>query len=140
MTKHPCWTCAQPATHVFTREGSITLYACDNCTRIDRAEAESRGWTIASTLTTGGTHYGNDPMGAPTQHQGLLENCPAPECQDQTAESDDELAARVEQMDRDLDQVLDVEAGLAEVLHAGQAVDDGLDRLFRRLGPPLAEN
>lgn len=43
----PCWTCAQPATHAFTREDSNTLHACDNCTRIDRTEAESRGWTIA---------------------------------------------------------------------------------------------
>lgn len=42
----PCWTCAQPATHTLTRKGSNTLHACDNCTRIDRAEAESRGWTI----------------------------------------------------------------------------------------------
>jgi len=41
-----CWTCNQPATHTLTREGSNTLHACDNCTRIDRAEAESRGWTI----------------------------------------------------------------------------------------------
>lgn len=32
------------------------------------------------------THYGNDPMGAPTQHRGLLENCPAPDCQDRVAE------------------------------------------------------
>lgn len=46
MAKNPCWTCKQPATHVFTREGSNTLHACDNCTRIDRAEAKSRGWTI----------------------------------------------------------------------------------------------
>lgn len=42
----PCWNCGQPATHVMTREGSQTLNACDNCTRIDRAEAESRGWTV----------------------------------------------------------------------------------------------
>ena len=84
MAKHPCWTCAQPATHVFTREGSNTLHACDNCTRIDRAEAESRGWTI--TPLAAASHYGNDPMGAPTQHQGALENCPAPECQDRVAE------------------------------------------------------
>lgn len=42
----PCWTCAQPATHTLTREGSNTLHACDNCTRIDRTEAESRGWTV----------------------------------------------------------------------------------------------
>lgn len=44
----PCWTCAQPATHVLTREGSITLHACDNCTRIDRAHAEARGWTVTA--------------------------------------------------------------------------------------------
>lgn len=41
-----CWNCRQPATHTMTREGSNTLHACDNCTRIDRTEAESRGWTI----------------------------------------------------------------------------------------------
>lgn len=41
-----CWNCNQPATHVMTREGSNTLPACDNCTRLDRVEAESRGWTI----------------------------------------------------------------------------------------------
>lgn len=45
----PCWTCAQPATHVMTREGSIALHACDNCTRIDRAEAERLGWAITAT-------------------------------------------------------------------------------------------
>lgn len=32
------------------------------------------------------THHGNDPMGAPTTHKGLLENCPAPECQDRVLE------------------------------------------------------
>ena len=42
----PCWTCAQPATHTFTREGSNALRACDNCTRIDREHAEGRGWTV----------------------------------------------------------------------------------------------
>ena len=42
----PCWTCGQPATNLLARDGSTTLHACDNCTRIDRAEAESRGWTI----------------------------------------------------------------------------------------------
>lgn len=26
------------------------------------------------------THYGNDPMGAPTTHVGIRDNCPAPEC------------------------------------------------------------
>ncbi|MFD5899121.1 hypothetical protein [Streptomyces sp. NPDC060366] len=26
------------------------------------------------------THYGNDPMGAPTTHTGTRDNCPAPEC------------------------------------------------------------
>lgn len=41
-----CWTCKQPATHALTRDGSIPLDACDNCTRIDQAEAETRGWTI----------------------------------------------------------------------------------------------
>ena len=41
-----CWNCRQPATHVMTREGSNTLHACGNCTRIDRTEAERRGWTI----------------------------------------------------------------------------------------------
>ncbi|MEH0586212.1 hypothetical protein QA942_19830 [Streptomyces sp. B21-106] len=46
MTVRPCWTCKQPATHTLTRAGSIPLDACDNCTRIDRAEAESRGWTV----------------------------------------------------------------------------------------------
>ena len=47
-------------------------------------------------MTTGGTHYGNDPMGAPTEHRGLVENCPAPECQDRVAEqipSEQEAAA-----------------------------------------------
>jgi hypothetical protein len=42
-----CWTCKQPATHTLTRDGSIPLDACDNCTRIDLAEAEARGWTVA---------------------------------------------------------------------------------------------
>lgn len=46
MTVRPCWTCNQPATHALTREGSITLDACDNCTRIDREEAERRGWAV----------------------------------------------------------------------------------------------
>ena len=46
MSVRPCWTCKQPATHTLTRDGSIPLDACDNCTRIDRTEAESRGWTI----------------------------------------------------------------------------------------------
>lgn len=46
MTVRPCWECRQPATHIFTREGSNTLHACDRHTRIDRPEAESRGWTV----------------------------------------------------------------------------------------------
>jgi hypothetical protein len=46
MTTRLCWTCKQPATHALTRDGSIPLDSCDNCTRIDRAEAESRGWAI----------------------------------------------------------------------------------------------
>lgn len=51
MTVRPCWNCRQPATHTLTREGSNTLHACDNCTRIDRAEAESRGWTVGGLIS-----------------------------------------------------------------------------------------
>lgn len=54
MTHRKCWNCGQPATHTMTREGSITLHACDNCTRIDREEAESRGWTVADTCSVCG--------------------------------------------------------------------------------------
>lgn len=46
MSHTPCWICNQPATHILTRKGSNTLHACDHHTRIDRAEAESRGWTL----------------------------------------------------------------------------------------------
>lgn len=35
-------------------------------------------------------HEGNDPMGAPTLHRGLLERCPAPECEDRTLEQQNE--------------------------------------------------
>jgi hypothetical protein len=49
-----CWNCRQPATHVMTREGSNTLRACDNCTRIDRTEAEARGWTVTPIARTTG--------------------------------------------------------------------------------------
>ena len=42
-----CWNCRQSATHVFTRQGSNILHVCDNCTRIDRAEAKGNGWTVA---------------------------------------------------------------------------------------------
>lgn len=52
MATTPCWNCSQPATHTLTRKGSNTLNACDNCTRIDRAEAESRGWTVAPITAT----------------------------------------------------------------------------------------
>ena len=31
-------------------------------------------------------HDGLNQMGAPTSHNGLLENCPAPECQDRVIE------------------------------------------------------
>lgn len=55
MTVRPCWNCRQPATHTLTRAGSDTLHACDNCTRIDRAEAERLGWTIAPIAPIGGT-------------------------------------------------------------------------------------
>lgn len=37
-------------------------------------------------MTTNASHEGNDPMGAPSTHRGLLENCPAPECQDRVLE------------------------------------------------------
>jgi hypothetical protein len=46
---HRCWVCNQHATHVMTRAGSNTLYACDHHTRIDRDEAVSRGWTVERT-------------------------------------------------------------------------------------------
>ncbi|MEU3613489.1 hypothetical protein ABZ725_14395 [Streptomyces sp. NPDC006872] len=46
MAHRPCWNCRQPATHTLTRDGSIPLDACDNCTRIDREQAERQGWTI----------------------------------------------------------------------------------------------
>lgn len=35
------------------------------------------------------SHEGYDPMGAPTTHRGMLENCPAPECQDRVLEQAD---------------------------------------------------
>lgn len=50
-TYRPCWNCDQPATHTLTREGSNTLHACDNCTRIDCAEDERLGWTISKKAT-----------------------------------------------------------------------------------------
>jgi hypothetical protein len=40
-------------------------------------------------MTTAITHEGNDPMGALTLHRGLLENCPAPDCQDRVLEQQD---------------------------------------------------
>lgn len=46
-TFRSCWNCRQGATHTLTRPGSNTLHACDNCTRIDREEAERRGWAIS---------------------------------------------------------------------------------------------
>ncbi len=47
MPAKSCWNCRQTPTHTFTRKGSNTLHACDNCTRIDRETAESLGWVIA---------------------------------------------------------------------------------------------
>jgi hypothetical protein len=48
-----CWdACNEPATHVMTREGSIPLHACDRHTRIDREEAEGRGWTVTPLAVT----------------------------------------------------------------------------------------
>lgn len=35
------------------------------------------------------SHYGNDPMGAPTTHRGPIEDCPAPECQDALIDEED---------------------------------------------------
>lgn len=58
----PCWNCRQPATHTLTREGSNTLDACDNCTRIDRAEAEARGWTVTR----------NEPKSASYEWAGVV--------------------------------------------------------------------
>jgi hypothetical protein len=36
------------------------------------------------------THEGHDQAGAPTTHNGLLETCPAPECQDRLIEQQDD--------------------------------------------------
>lgn len=36
------------------------------------------------------THEGNDPMGARSTHRGPLETCPAPECQDQAIEQQED--------------------------------------------------
>lgn len=52
MPHRPCWNCRQPATHTLTRDGSNPLDACDNCTRIDQADAESRGWTVMPITAT----------------------------------------------------------------------------------------
>ncbi|NUS25074.1 MAG: hypothetical protein HOV92_12740 [Streptomyces sp.] len=41
-------------------------------------------------MPTHASHEGYDQMGAPTTHHGLLENCPAPECQDRIIEQQDE--------------------------------------------------
>lgn len=46
-----CWECKQPATYVFTREGSTTLHSCDHHARIDRPEAERLGWTVTPVAT-----------------------------------------------------------------------------------------
>lgn len=70
-----------------------------------------------------------------------------------TEDADDRTTIRVidpiheanETMTRDLGQVLDIEAGLAEALSTGPAdntqraaatINDGLETLFRKLGPP----
>jgi hypothetical protein len=63
MTVRPCWTCKQPATHTLTRDGSIPLAACDNCTRIDRSEAERLGWTI--TPISGTASVNRKPINTP---------------------------------------------------------------------------
>jgi hypothetical protein len=75
MPVRPCWTCKQPATHALTRDGSIPLDACDNCTRIDRTEAERRGWTIKPINTPGGFPLQWRSFGAhydPASHQRVI--------------------------------------------------------------------
>jgi hypothetical protein len=71
-----CWTCRQPATHTLTRRGSNTLHACDNCTRIDRAEAESRGWTVTpiARATSTGAAMAIDPktVGEPVDETAVV--------------------------------------------------------------------
>ena len=62
-TYRPCWNCRQTATHTLTREGSNTLHACDNCTRIDRTEAERRGWTL--TRINGTAPVNRKPINTP---------------------------------------------------------------------------
>lgn len=37
-------------------------------------------------------HEGNDPMGAPTLHRGLLDRCPSPECEDRALDQQDDDA------------------------------------------------
>jgi hypothetical protein len=63
ITRTKCWNCAQPATNVMTREGSESLPACDNCTRIDREEAQRRGWTI--TRINGARPVNRKPINTP---------------------------------------------------------------------------
>ncbi|MEH0542986.1 hypothetical protein QA802_07855 [Streptomyces sp. B21-105] len=63
ITRTKCWNCAQLATNVMTRKGSESLLACDNCTRIDRAEAERRGWTI--TPINGARPVNRKPINTP---------------------------------------------------------------------------
>lgn len=40
---------------------------------------------------TADTHQGSDPAGGLTVHRGILENCPAPDCQVRAAEQDDDV-------------------------------------------------
>jgi len=63
MTHRPCWNCRQPSTHTLTRDGDKPLDACDNCTRIDRTEAEARGWTI--TRINGAVPLNRKPINTP---------------------------------------------------------------------------
>lgn len=63
ITRTKCWNCAQCATNVMTREGSESLPACDNCTRIDREQAERQGWTI--TPINGARPVNRKPINTP---------------------------------------------------------------------------
>ncbi|KOT57071.1 MULTISPECIES: hypothetical protein [Streptomyces] len=44
-------------------------------------------------MTINVTHHGNDQMGAPTVHKGLLGDCPAPECQDRVTQAQEKWGA-----------------------------------------------
>lgn len=60
------------------------------------------------------THYGNDPMGAPTTHVGVRDNCPAPECGPDLVQDEPEivvLCGSTEFMDEFVETNLRLTAG-----------------------------